>query len=110
MKKWAINVEIIIIILLFLLSCLLINYKNTYKINYMIKMDIEKNEELIPEKNIYPYLYNNTYTQNNTYTLSEIIFSSLKNTHENAEKIIDFSEKKNKSILGYYIKDNFTKN
>ncbi len=48
---------------------------------------------------------NLTYTQNEKYEVSTISFESDGKTYETTEPIIDFTEEKDGSILGYYVKE-----
>lgn len=49
--------------------------------------------------------YNVSYTQNKKYDISTVSFESVLNPYIEAVEIVDFSEAQNKSVLGYYVKD-----
>lgn len=67
--------------------------------NMMVAMDaiIDVNYEFV----------NNTYTQNGKYKekLDRIVFQDKIAPYENADEIVDFSEAKDRTVLGYYVKD-----
>lgn len=51
---------------------------------------------------------NNTYTQNGKYKLSKISFEDKITPLENISETVDFSQDKNRSVLGHYVKDENT--
>lgn len=49
--------------------------------------------------------YNVTYTQNKKYDISTVSFEEVLNPYVDAVEVIDFSVAQDKSVLGYYVKD-----
>ncbi len=76
--------------------------------NMMVAMSIEEGWDLTRYTS---YLVNTTYTSCGYYdncdigNISNIVFQSEKNPYENALKVVDFSEARDDSVLGYYVKN-----
>ena len=70
--------------------------------NMMVAMDVWTNG--------YEDYLNNTYTQNGKYEkkLDKVVFQDKITPYENADEVVDFSEAKDRSVLGYYVKDDMT--
>lgn len=45
-----------------------------------------------------------SYSQNGKYSLSKVVFESTLKPHSDAEEVVDFSEAKDGSVMGYYVK------
>lgn len=68
--------------------------------NMMVAMDVQTNEWG-------DYVLNNTYTQSGKYKekLDKVVFQDKIAPYESADEVVDFSEAKDRSVLGYYVKD-----
>lgn len=80
-------------------------YKEPVAKNLMVAMEMTNAWDPGDKTN---YKLNNTYTNNEKYLPSDIekvVFENTLNPYEEAIEVVDFSEAQDRSILGYYVKN-----